>query len=525
MKSIRYVIYARKSSESEDKQMASITSQLDYLRKLARKEKFEVVMELDEAKSAKEPYKRDEFTRMLKLIESGKINGILCWQLNRLSRNPTESGMLQQLLQDEKLQVIRTHDRSFKPEDNALIFSVETGVANQFIRDLRVNVKRGIAQKVKSGGLSGPAPEGYLNNRLDKTIEIDPVRFPLIRKAFDMFLAGSSVQEIRRYLNEVCGYRTVKRKRVGGNPISRNSLYYMLANPRYAGKIPDPYTDEIHDADFPAMITEDEYNQIQIMLGSKGRPRFIKSKYFALKGLVRCGECGCMITAEEHSKVLLSGEIKKYTYYHCTHRRPCSQRSNIKEEDLFSQLEDLLSQYEISPKLYEWGMEAIAEIAKHEKKNQASVKGMQILSLNEVEGQLDNLIDLATKGFITADEFGVKSKPLKEELRRLQAEQNEAAERARNWYDAISTTISFLNGATEKFANGDILDKKQILLAIGKNPVLIDGKLAIDAYKWLIPIKNEARSLNSELEKVRNAPQQIQNAAETSISTKWYADG
>lgn len=523
MNKTRYVLYARKSSESEDKQMQSIKAQVEALESLATKNQWEIIEKLEESKSAKAPFVRPEFDRMMKMFDDGRADGVLCWQLNRLSRNPTESGILQQKLQDEVIKVIQTSDRVFMPQDNAVILSVETSVSNQFIIDLRKNVKRGIAQKAKDGGISGPAPEGYLNDRIEKSIIKDKLRFPLIRQAFDMYLSGWSVQQIRRTLNEDKGYRTVKRKKRGDSPLSQSALYYILSNPRYAGKVPDPYNEGVmYDANFPAMITEEEYNQVQQLLGNKGRTRLVESKYFALKGLVKCGECGCSITAEKKDKTLASGEVQTYTYYHCTRKRPCSQRQNLREEDLFKQVEELLSQYEISPLLYEWGMEAIQDIAKQHTVNIGNTAKMQESSIEGIKSQLDNLIDLATKGFITAEEFGEKSKPLKNELIRLQQQQQTQAMATRDWYEIVSKTIEALNGANAKFVDGDILDKKQVLLAIGQNPLLLDGKLEINAYDWLIPIKNKAHEISNVLEKVRTEPQQIKKTAEEAAFTEWY---
>lgn len=521
-KDIKYIIYARKSTDAEDKQMQSVESQVDYLKQKAKEEGLNVVMILREKRSAKKPGLRPVFDHAMELIENGEADGFLSWHTNRLSRNPAESGMIQQALQDEKIKSVKTSNREFLPEDNAIIWSVEAGMSNEFIRELRKNVKRGLSDKIKAGGLIGPAPEGYLNDKLNKKVYKDPVRFKLIRSAFDMYLAGQSVQEIRRYLNEDCGYRTVKRRKVGGKPLSINALYYILSNMRYAGKIPHPYTGEIFEAKYTAMITEEEYNQVQLLLGSKGKPRLIGSKSFALRGLMRCGECNCQITAEEHTKKLSDGTSKKYIYYRCTGKKPCGQKSSVREELLFVKLENLLSQYEVSPQLYEWGLEAIADIAKKETKKQASIQGMQTLSIEEVQTQLNNLLDLATKGFIPAEEYAERSKPLRDELLRLQVEYNDALTLARNWYDALSSTLNTLNGAKEKFANGDLNTKKQILLAIGSNPTLKDGELSINTYEWLTPIKYQSETLTNELEKVRNASQQIRNTVNQAVITEWY---
>lgn len=328
MQQLKYILYARKSTEGEDRQVQSIDAQLNVLTELADRFELNIVASFEESKSAKSPFQRPKFSKMIEMINQGKANGILCWQINRLSRNPAESGLIQQLLQDEKLLSIQTHDREYLPDDNAVIFSIEASISNQFIRDLRKNVRRGIAQKVRNGGISGVAPEGYMNDRIRKTIVPDPKRFPLVRKAFDLFLTGNyTAAQVRDIMNDEWGYTTIRRNTRGGGPISRNSMYNLLRNPRYAGKIPDPYLPgKMIDANFKPVITVEEYDRVQNLLGDAGRPRLCASKSFALKGFIRCGECGCMITAETKQKRLVSGKINYHTYYHRTRKRPCSQR-------------------------------------------------------------------------------------------------------------------------------------------------------------------------------------------------------
>src|SRR3989338_6046449 len=101
MSAIKYFLYARKSSESEDRQVQSIEDQTDRLMALATQTKLEIVDTYEEARSAKQPNNRPLFLEMLERIERGEAQGILCWQINRLYRNPVDSGTLQWMLQKE----------------------------------------------------------------------------------------------------------------------------------------------------------------------------------------------------------------------------------------------------------------------------------------------------------------------------------------------------------------------------------------------------------------------------------------
>ena len=145
---MKYVIYARKSSEEKTKQIQSVESQLMEMKRIAERENLQIVRIFREEMSAKKPG-RPVFGEMIKFIEDKKADAILCWKLDRLARNPADEGMVKWLLQQGVIKKIKTNDRDYNPDDNVLLSSVEFGMANQYILDLSKNVKRGNIQNWK----------------------------------------------------------------------------------------------------------------------------------------------------------------------------------------------------------------------------------------------------------------------------------------------------------------------------------------------------------------------------------------
>src|SRR5579862_1521908 len=137
---MRWIRYSRKSSEGNESQVQSIPDQNAVLDRLANEQGLNVVYKLEEAKSAKRPGIRPFFDEMIRLIETGKADAILCWHLNRLSRNPIDASRVEWLSQEGIIKCIRTPFRDYLPEDNLVIMAVENAGSSQYIKDMKVNI-------------------------------------------------------------------------------------------------------------------------------------------------------------------------------------------------------------------------------------------------------------------------------------------------------------------------------------------------------------------------------------------------
>src|SRR5712671_1871388 len=181
-----YIIYARKSTESDDRQVLSIESQIRELERIAARESVTIAEVLTESKSAKAPG-RPVFNALFRRIDKGEINGILCWKMDRLARNHLDSGLILQALADGRLERIITSDGIKTSNGNdRLMGTVELAMATKFIDDLSANIRRGKRARAEHGWANGLAPLGYLNDRPNKTIVEDPERFSLGRRMWEL---------------------------------------------------------------------------------------------------------------------------------------------------------------------------------------------------------------------------------------------------------------------------------------------------------------------------------------------------
>src|SRR3989344_1230376 len=270
---MKYFLYARKSTDVEDKQVLSIEAQVTELRAIARRDGLEVVEEFIEKRSAKKPG-RIIFEEMLRRIEKGEVQGIICWKVDRLSRNPVDSGRISWMLQQNIIQKVITHDRVYLPQDNVLIMSVEFGMANQYIRDLSENTKRGLRAKARQGIYPSVAPLGYLNDVRSKTIVIDRKKGPMVRKAFEMYADGTHpLEDISNYLfkNGIQSRATRRWNREGGNPLKRDQIKWMLESPFYYGNF--YYSGEVWEGRHKPLIDKRLFDRVQEVLKLRGKTK------------------------------------------------------------------------------------------------------------------------------------------------------------------------------------------------------------------------------------------------------------
>ena len=323
---MKYIIYCRKSSESEDRQEKSIDSQERELLTIAEKQNLTIVKILKESQSAKK-VGRPIFNELIQMLSTGKADGVLCWKLDRLSRNPIDTGYVQSLLQDNVIKNIKTFERDYYPKDNILMMVFEMGMANQYIRDLSVNVKRGNREKLSRGEWPNHAPFGYLNDKATKSIIIDPIRSKYLVRAFQMYATGgNSFIDIANKLYEE-GLRTKS-----GNKIYKGQFHRFMKNPFYCGLM--VRDGKYYNGKHQALISKELFDKVQNIVHNKNRPRMQK-QFFPLRGFLKCANCGCALTAS----------LKKgHHYYYCTNGKgSCDEhKSYLREEYLYTIFSNIL---------------------------------------------------------------------------------------------------------------------------------------------------------------------------------------
>jgi DNA invertase Pin-like site-specific DNA recombinase len=268
-----YFLYCRKSTEAEDRQVLSIASQTTELMQIATRLHLPIVEILTESRSAKTPG-RPVFSAMMQRLARGEAQGVLCWKLDRLARNPVDGGAVIWAIRQHHLTIVTPSNTYRQDDDNTILMYLEFGMAQKYIDDLSKNVKRGLQAKVEQGWLPAIAPLGYLNNRVlaqgARTLIPDPERFPLVRRMWDLMLTGRCTpSKILAIANHRWGFRTRPMRKRGGTPLSQSGIYKLLTNPFYAGMF--AYDGQLYQGRHEPMVTLEEYDRVQLLLGRKGK--------------------------------------------------------------------------------------------------------------------------------------------------------------------------------------------------------------------------------------------------------------
>lgn len=346
---IKYVLYSRKSTESEERQILSIESQIKEMLQLAEKENLEIVDIRRESHSAKDSGKRPVFNEILEDIKRGRFNGILTWAPDRLSRNAGDLGSLVDLMDQKRLLQIRTYGQSFinTPSEKFLLM-ILCSQAKLENDNKSVNVKRGLRTRCEMGLRPGPAILGYLNQkRVDKKCEviIDTERAPIVKKMFEKVAYEHwSGRKIYNWLKFEINFKSVK----SNKGLSLGNIYGILQNPFYYGSFEYPVSSgNWYQGKHEPLIAKELFDEVQKQIKSQVM-RTTEDKEFAFTKLMTCGLCGSGITAQEKFKKLENGSVRRYVYYGCTKARDKDCKCGyLEEKELVKQFESILDNIEL----------------------------------------------------------------------------------------------------------------------------------------------------------------------------------
>lgn len=450
------VIYARVSSEEQEKEGWSIPSQLKALRKLAVQNDYRVENEFVESASAKKEG-RKEFSRMVEFVKENKIDTILCYKVDRLTRNPKDLITIEELGVD----LIFIEGRYDPSPQGRFALSMMANMARFQVENQALDIQRGLRERIEQGGWPHRAPIGYRNDKNSASVEIDESKCFYIRQAFELY--GSGLYSIKTLSRKL--YEMGLRNRCG-NKVYNHGIETILKNPFYYGAM--KYKEKLYTGNHKPLITKDLFNQVQATL-KKNSIRNKKIKHtFPFRGYLTCGECGCSITAQVQ---------KGHNYYNCTKSRGNCSQPYIREEELETQIAAVLETIELDQELVDFMIRAAKEMKQEEINFKEVIEKNLTGSLNKIKIKEKRLLDSFLEGHIQPDIYKEKASELEDERVTIELELRNENNSEAKIFEQMENVLNMANAARQAFIAGDYENKRRILEIVSSNLILNDRQI------------------------------------------------
>ena len=438
------------------------------MQEFAAKEKLEIVASLCEAQTAKEPG-RIKFAEMLSFLEQGKADGILSWNPDRLARNSIDGGQIIYLLDTGKIKDLKfpTHWFENTPQGKFML-NIAFGQSKYYVDNLSENIKRGHRAKLRKGIWPSFAPLGYMNNHKTRDIDTDTEKAPLVQKGFELYSTGKyTLKQIAKALKDL-GLRSYK-----GNVLAVSCVQRILKSTFYYGIF--EFNRETYQGSHEPLISKKLFDKCQEVMKDRGHIKTRKAENtFPFRGLLTCGECQCMITAEMQ---------KGHNYYRCTKKKnPCSQKY-VREELLTEQVKSFLQKVSLPSQDTE---KVLRQLDKDEQKaredSKVFVENLKS-ELAEVEVRLDKLLSVYLDEVISVEEYTAQKQKMLDQRVELKEKIREIEDKGVSWLEPARAWVKSLNQAEKILSSGDKSEMTTFLKQIGSNHILIDKSFSFSPKK------------------------------------------
>lgn len=469
---MKYILYARKSTEQEERQAMSIDSQISELTQMSEKFGFKIDRIFSESMSAKKSG-RPVFNEMLKYIGREKECVVLAWKVDRLTRNISDGARIIDLLENGSIKEIRTIDKVILDNSSdKFMLIMDFGVGKKYSDDLSVNVKRGNRAKLQAGGWPHRAPFGYLNDKANKLLLVDRDNAKYIVRLFNLYAQGNkSFEQISDIL-----YSEGMRSKFG-NKIKASTLHRNISNHLYYGVMFDD--GKFYKGNHEPIISKQLFDKAQSILNGKIDSRSGKH-FFPYRGFMTCAECGCVLTADKKKG--------RYVYYYCTNGKgKCEQHKKYmaskKADKLFEEVFDLI---QFDPELVEIVYLASKEKLATDKNANEDLEKTIDRRLKSAQEKRSKLMDIYLDNGLSKDDYEAKTNELKLEIIDLENQKLNISKIAQNedsTFELTKEVFLSANKAKKDFINADDDKKVKVLENLLSNLIVKDEKMASVSFK------------------------------------------
>ncbi|QNA75359.1 recombinase family protein [Streptomyces sp. So13.3] len=493
-----WVKYARKSTESSERQALSIPSQIEQM-----DVSFPDLNTLDEpireSKSAFRPG-RKKFNWIVEQVEASEISGIIAWHPNRLSRNTEDAATIVRLVKAGKLDLKFVTFSFEKSPEGLWLLKNMLSQGEYESEKLAREVDRGQSKKVDQGWYPGPVPIGYKTDgnrkrKGDRAVVTDEGRLSIVERAMNHALTGNyTIAELQRLMAEEWGLTTRNTERRSSRPITYSTAFNIFRNVFYTGHF--LWKGELREGKHRAIITLQQYERLQELMrhSSHGNTRRLTNRpYIKFSGLLMCGPCGRVVTATEKRKHYAgTNRDAIYVYYHCSRNskiRFCVERP-ISEPKLINAILDSLAGYRVISEFRDQAINLLIKDFQSKHKGQIAELKEHREELARLEKRDLNLTDMRAAGEIDKEDYRSYHGQYKKQIDGLKAIIVKNPEMGWNVLASSIRAVHFASNLRSIFLDSDGATQRRALIELADSLVLEHGKVLLKAKKWFQPISD-----------------------------------
>lgn len=450
-----YFAYIRVSTVKQGEHGSSLQEQRDAIEAYARRTNLTISRWFEEMETAAK-LGRSAFNKMLAEIDRGAGAGIIIHKIDRSARNLRDWARLGELM-DRGVEVHFVHDNlDLSTRGGRLSADIQAVVAADFVRNLREEVRKGRYGRLKQGFYPLPAPMGYLNCGSAKTKQIDPVRGPLVREAFELYGSGTySIQTLRMHMAG-CGLTTG-----AGAPLPPSHIGRMLHNPFYMGIMRLNSTGETFAGNHEPLISPGLFKRVQEVLSGRLYPR-TQIHRFLYRRIITCAACGRSLTGERQ---------KGHVYYRC-HSHSC-RGTSVSERQVEDLVQSTLQSLWFDDEDVGDFREVLKEVSAIEAANAGAETEHLARDLGLVDQRLERLTDALLDGAIDKASFEARKVTLLS--RKMELEDRQKRPAALTETEMLTERFELAFAALQGYVMGSADEKRELLSCLGSN-LVVSGK-------------------------------------------------
>ena len=478
IKGLRYAVYLRKSSDDPKKQMRSIPDQIAEIEDMAKRWKIKLVKPyIEEEQSAKIPNQRPEFKKLISLLTDGKCDAIATWHPDRLARNMKEGGQILDLVNNKIIKDLKFCSYHYSNDySGRMLLGMAFVLSTEYSDRLSANVSRGVKRSFLEGKTGGTYKPGYIVDNEQNRYYKDAHTFDIVKDAWKDRLAEVPYQQISDNMNQKGFKRIYKKDKNKISYMTPQKLTKMFQDPIYYGILIQKGNeiDLRNQYDFDAMISEEEYREVQVRSRSK-IPYAVKKRhtFYPLKKMILCDNCGRYMYAGASRSGTTS---KRYLYYNCQNSDCTRSKKSIRAKVIFDWIYEFLENgLNFTEKDYDRVNEKLLNLSEA-KKNKLMTEINSIRAVvHKHEREMKELALGLAKLEKDTPEFKISQSRIREIDKELESLNNELADkkdRLDSSKDIAITLDNFLNlskKAGSKVKAGNAVQKDNILRKIFLN--------------------------------------------------------